>query len=107
MIIKLAFQIQIQPYDEHTLRELKNDLSSYRECYNELRIGHEDVSNIPIEKIDKAFYEVSNRVNLKYAERRLSEKDSNVDEIDFTNLIIEFNARITYFSNPFTSEPLK
>ena len=31
-------------------------------------MSHEDVSNIPIEKIDKAHSEVSNRISLKYAE---------------------------------------
>ena len=85
-----AFQIQIQPLDENRLRELKSDLGEYKECYNELRIAHEDVSNMPIEKIDKAYKEVSNRVSLKFAERRLGDDDSDVDDIDFANLIIEF-----------------
>lgn len=85
-----AFQKQIQPYNEDKLRELKSNLSSYKECYNELRIGHEDVSNIPIEKIEKAFYEVSNRVNLKNAERKLEDEDAGIDEIDFAQLIIDF-----------------
>lgn len=84
------FQKQIQPYSEEKLRELKADLGSYRECYNELRIGHEDTSNIPIEKIDKAYYEVSNRINLKYAERKLKDKDSDISDIDFTQLIVDF-----------------
>lgn len=84
------FQKQIQPYSEDRLRELRSDLASYRECYNELRIGHEDTSDIPIKKIDRAYYEVSNRVNLKYAERRLQDKDSNINDIDFTRLIIDF-----------------
>jgi type I restriction enzyme R subunit len=98
-----AFQVQIQPLDENKLRELKSDLGTYKECFNELRMAHQDVSNIPIEKIDKAFIEVSNRVNLKFAERKLSEEDSDVDEIDFANLIIEF-IRIGEIDLDFTTE---
>lgn len=84
------FQAQIQPYSEDTLRELRADLDSYRECYNELRMAREDVSDIPIRNVNKAYYETSNRINLKYAERKLKDKDSNIDDIDFAKLIIEF-----------------
>lgn len=87
------FQIQIQPLNEEQLREMKSVLVEYRECYNELRMSHEDVSNIPIERINKAYYEVSNRINLKVAERILENSDSDIrdiTDIDFTQLIVEF-----------------
>src|SRR5699024_6809681 len=84
------FQIQIQPFNEAQLRKLRSDLSLYKESYNELRVAHEDVSNIPINKIDRAFKEVSSRWSLKYAEERLGNEGSDIDEIDITNLIIEF-----------------
>lgn len=84
------FQKQIQPYSEDKLKELRNNLDEYRECYNELRMGHEDVSDIPIQKINRAYYEVSNRVHLIYAEKRLEDDKSNIDEIDFSSLIINF-----------------
>lgn len=85
-----AFQVQIQPLNEQQLREMKSVLVEYRECYNELRMSHEDVSNIPIERINKAFYEVSNRINLKVAERILDNPDSDITDIDFTQLVVEF-----------------
>ncbi|MFE6074949.1 type I restriction endonuclease [Paenibacillus sp. NPDC057886] len=88
-----AFQIQLQPLSEKKLREIKADLSEYRECYNELRMSHEDISKIPIDRISKAFYEVSNRINLKVLERYLDDdehEDDDFNEIDFTNLIVEF-----------------
>lgn len=97
------FQRQIQPYSEEKLRELRTDLDSYRECYNELRIGNENTSDIPIKKIDRAYYEVSNRVNLKYAERRLQDKDSNIDDVDFSKLIIDF-IKIGEIDLSFTTE---
>ena len=59
------FQKQIHYYDESKLRELKSDLGSYKDIYNELRISHCDVSSIPIKKIERAFLEVSNRLSLK------------------------------------------
>jgi type I restriction enzyme, R subunit len=85
-----AFQIQIQPLSEVQLREMKSVLMEYRDCYNELRMSHEDVSQIPIERINKAFYEVSNRINLKVAERVLEDPETEVTDFDFTQLIIEF-----------------
>lgn len=84
------FRKQIEPLNEEQLREIRADLGAYKECYNELRMSHEDVSNIPIERYDKAFSEVSNRINLKYAERKLREEDSDIDDIDFSKLVVEF-----------------
>ncbi len=97
------FQKQIQPYNEEKLRELRTDLETYKECYNELRMSHEDVSNIPIEKIDKAHSEVSNRISLKYAERKLKDNDVDIDDIDFTQLVIEF-IKIGEIDLSFTTE---
>lgn len=84
------FSNQLMPLDEAKLREIKVALSDYRDCYNELRMSHEDVSNIPIDRINKAFYEVSNRINLKVAERLLDDPNVDVSEIDFTQLVFEF-----------------
>lgn len=97
------FQIQIQPFSEPQLRKLRSDLNLYKESYNELRMAHEDVSNIPIDKIDRAHKEVSRRLSLKYAEERLSNEGSDIDEIDFANLIIEF-IRIGEMDLDFTTE---
>lgn len=85
-----AFQVQIQTLSEKQLRELKVDLDSFRESYNELRMAHEDVSNMPIEKISKANTEVRNRINLINAEKRLGDENSIIEDIDLINLIIEF-----------------
>lgn len=84
------FSAQLMPLDENKLREIKTALSDYRDCYNELRMSHEDVSNIPIDRINKAFYEVSNRINLKVAEQLLDDPNVDVTEIDFTQLVFEF-----------------
>jgi len=84
------FQTQLQPLGEQELRNIRAALSEYRDCYNELRMSHEDVSNIPIERISQAFYEVSNRVNLKSAERLVNDPNVDISDIDFTQLIIEF-----------------
>lgn len=84
------FQAQIQPLSEQDLRVIKAALSEYRDCYNELRMSHEDVSRIPIDRINQAFYEVSNRVNLKAAERLVNDPSVDISDIDFTQLIIEF-----------------
>lgn len=83
------FRKQIEPLEENKLREIKSYLIEYRECYNELRMSHEDVSNIPIDRLNKAFYEVSNRIALKTAERTLDD-DNEIDGIDFTELVVEF-----------------
>lgn len=84
------FRNQIAPLDEKTLREVKSQLDEYKECYNELRMSHEDTSNIPIERLKLAYTEVSNRVNLKVAERVLEDPKADVEDIDLTQLIIEF-----------------
>ncbi|MDF2844263.1 MAG: restriction endonuclease subunit [Herbinix sp.] len=84
------FRRQIQHIDEKTLREIKGDIEEYRECYYELKMSHEDTSKIPIDKLNKAFYEVSNRINLIVAERTLSEDDNEVDDIDYSALIVDF-----------------
>lgn len=85
-----AFRVQIEPYSEKELRVIKGQLDEYRDCYNELRISHEDVSDIPIDRLNKAFYEVTNRINLKVAEDILKDPDADVTEIDLSKLIIEF-----------------
>lgn len=85
-----AFRHQIAPLDEKELRVIKGQLDEYRECYNELRMSHEDVSKIPIDRLNKAFYEVTNRINLKIAERIINDPDADVTEIDLSKLIIEF-----------------
>lgn len=85
-----AFRKQLEPLDINVLRDIKNSLADYRECYNELRMSHQDVSKIPIERLNKAFYEVSNRINLKLAEKALENSDGNVDDYDFEELIVDF-----------------
>lgn len=84
------FRKQIEPLDENKLRQIKSYLVEYRECYNELRMSHEDISNIPIDRLNKAFYEVSNRIALKVAERTLEDDEEEIEGIDFTELIVEF-----------------
>jgi len=84
------FRKQIEPMDEKNLREIKSHLEEYKECYNELRMSHEDTSKIPIESLRLAFNEVNNRINLKVAEKMLKDPDADVDDIDLSLLIIEF-----------------
>lgn len=84
------FRNQIELVELDELRNLRNDLLIYRECYNELRMAHEDVKHIPIERIGKAFQEVSNRVQFKRDEEKLEDDESDIDEIDFSRLIVEF-----------------
>lgn len=84
------FRQQIEPLDERTLRSIKSNIDEYRECYNELRMSHEDTSNIPIDRLNKAFYEVSNKINLKVSERILKDPDADVTDIDFAQLVFEF-----------------
>ncbi|AUD12392.1 hypothetical protein CW734_00505 (plasmid) [Planococcus sp. MB-3u-03] len=64
------FTGQIEHLEEN-LKRSERFLGEYKDCYNELRIGHVDVSDIPIERISKAYIEVSNRVNLKVLERMI------------------------------------
>ncbi|MBI6001209.1 type I restriction endonuclease [Clostridium perfringens] len=84
------FRKQIEPLDEIKLRHIRNCLVEYKECYNELRMSHEDVSNIPIDRLNKAYYEVSNRINLKVAEKSLGNQNNDSDDIDFKDLVVEF-----------------
>lgn len=85
-----TFQEQINNLDEVDLVELRNDFTSYKENYNELRMAHEDVSNIPIVKIERALNEIINRLNLIRAEKNLDNKNIEVQDIDLSNLIVEF-----------------
>lgn len=83
------FSKQIQLLDETTLRDLRTSIEEYRTCYNELRMSHEDVSNIPIDGLNKALSEVSNRIGILVAARTLDD-DDNEDEFDFSQLVVEF-----------------
>ncbi|PKG46521.1 MULTISPECIES: type I restriction endonuclease [unclassified Planococcus (in: firmicutes)] len=89
------FTGQIEHLEEKTLREVKGFLGEYKDCYNELRIGHVDVSDIPIERISKAYIEVSNRVNLKVLERMIDRGDDQVADFDLSGLFIEFLKGLT------------
>lgn len=85
------FRRQLQHLEERTLRDIKSDIQEYKECYYELKSSHIDTSNIPIDKLNKAYYEVSNRINLIVAERSLAQNTENSsEEIDYTALIVEF-----------------
>lgn len=83
------FSKQIQLLDENTLRELRSSIDDYRTCYNELRMSHEDVSGIPIDGLNKALSEVSNRIGILVAARTL-DNDEGDDDFDFSQLIVEF-----------------
>lgn len=85
-----SFRKQIEPLDEETVRSINRALTEYRECYNELRMSHEDVSNIPIERIIKAQLETAHRISLIIAEKLLNSDDLDDNDYDFTNLIVEF-----------------
>lgn len=85
-----AFRKQIQYLDETVLRKIKADIQEYRECYYELKMSYEDISRIPIDKLNKAFYEVSNRINLLVAERALKSDEEDFEDIDYIALIVEF-----------------
>jgi type I restriction enzyme, R subunit len=82
------FSKQIQLLDEKTLRKIRGYIDEYRICYNELRMSHEDVDNIPINSLNKALSEVSNRINILVAARTLDDEDD--EEFDFSQLIVEF-----------------
>ncbi|PEI70425.1 hypothetical protein CN526_27425 [Bacillus wiedmannii] len=84
------FRQQIEPLELEDLREIKKYLIEYKESFNELRMSHEDVSEIPIERINKAFYEVRSRISIKVIERHLDSDPEDDGDIDFTKLIIEF-----------------
>lgn len=85
-----SFRTQIEPLDEKKVRAIHAALVEYRECYNELKMSHEDVSNIPIDRLDKARHEASRRINILVAERLLESDDPEDESIDFTDLIVEF-----------------
>ena len=85
-----SFRKQIEPLDEETVRNINRALTEYRECYNELRMSHEDVSNIPIDRIIKAQHETAHRISLIIAEKLLNSDDPDDNDYDFTNLIVEF-----------------
>lgn len=84
------FRDQVEVMEMEQLRILRQDLQTYRECYNELRIAREEVSHMPIEKIARAYQEVENRIRFKRDEARLEDVDGDVEIIDFSTLIIEF-----------------
>lgn len=88
-----SFRKQIEVLDEETVRKINRALAEYRECYNELRMSHEDVSDIPIDRIIKAQHETSHRIEMIVAERMLDSDDPEDEEYDFTNLIVEFLKR--------------
>jgi len=82
------FSKQLQLLDEKTLREIRSYIEEYRDCYNELRMSYEDVDKIPIDGINRAWSEVSNRISILVAARTL---DSDEDEeFDFSQLVVEF-----------------
>jgi type I restriction enzyme, R subunit len=82
------FSKQIQLLDEKTLREIRAYIDEYRICYNELRMSYEDTSNIPIDSLNKALTEVSNRIAILVAARTLDNDDD--EEFDFSQLVVEF-----------------
>lgn len=88
-----SFRKQIEVLDEETVRKINRALAEYRECYNELRMSHEDVSDIPIDRIIKAQHETSHRIEIIVAERMLDSEDPEDEDYDFTNLIVEFLKR--------------
>ncbi len=83
------FSKQIQLLDEKTLREVRGYIEEYRNCYNELRMSHENVDKIPIDGLNKAWSEVSNRIGILVAARTL-DNDNDDDEFDFSQLVVEF-----------------
>lgn len=83
------FSKQIQHLDENTLRDIRGYIEEYRTCYNELRMSHENVDNIPIEGLSKALSEVSNRIAILVANRTL-DNDEDEDDFDFSQLVVEF-----------------
>lgn len=85
-----AFTQQLEPLSDEALNEVRSNLNAYKECYNELRMAKENVGNMPIEKVKIAHREVSNKIQLKRDEERLHNKNSDFEQIDFTNLIVEF-----------------
>lgn len=97
-----AFRKQIENLEEEKLRTIKAQIEEYRACYNELKMSHEDVSRIPIERLSMAYYEVSNRISLLVANRTLSDEDTD-DDTDYSQLVVEF-LRIGEIDLDFTTE---
>jgi type I restriction enzyme R subunit len=84
------FRQQIEIMEEPNLKELRANLNAYKECYNELRMAREDVSHMPIDNVKQAYKEVSSRIKFKHDEDRLNDPDTDVDDIDFSSLVVEF-----------------
>lgn len=98
-----SFSRQIENLPEDELRRIKSLIEEYRICYNELRMSHEDVSRIPINRLNKAYNEVANRISLIIASKGLEEDDDNNDDIDYSQLIVEF-LRLGEIDLDFTTE---
>lgn len=84
------FREQIEIMEDPQLKELQANLNRIKECYYELRMAREDVSHLPIDKVKKAYNEVSSRIKFKHDEERLSNPESSVEDIDFSTLVVEF-----------------
>lgn len=85
------FRISIENLDEKNLREFRKDLEIYQETYNELRSSHEDIEDLmPIDRVITARREVDNRIKILTAERALDNPDEDIDDFDFSDLIVEF-----------------
>ncbi len=84
------FRQQIEIMEEPQLKELRANLNAYKECYNELRMAREDVTSMPIDSVKGAYKEVSNRIKFKHDEERLNNHDADVEDIDFSSLVVEF-----------------
>lgn len=97
------FRKQIEVMEEPYLKELRANLSAYKDCYNELKMAKEDVVDMPITRVKKAHNEVSSRIKFKNDEERLNNPNSNVDDIDFEGLIVEF-LKIGEMDLDFTTE---
>jgi type I restriction enzyme R subunit len=97
------FRLQIEIMEEPQLKELRANLNSYKECYNELRMAREDVSNMPIDNVKEAHKEVSSRIKFKHDEERLTNPESDVEDIDFSSLVVEF-LKIGEIDLDFTTE---
>lgn len=82
------FSKQIQLLDENTLRTIREYIEEYRNCYNELRMSHEYTADIPIDGLNKALSEVSNRIGILVAARTLD--DDEDEDFDFSQLVVEF-----------------
>lgn len=84
------FRKQLTYLNEDELLEIRLNIEKYKEDYNELRMSHEDVSDIPIERLKKAYFEVDNRIKIKRSEKRIEDNDSDISDIDIEDFLIEF-----------------